>query len=74
MGNFKVGDLVTPDADKVVNKTFLYSEIGNTYKIVSIAGESITLDRPIKDIRSGWVAKYWKLAKNKIVLDIIKDL
>jgi len=75
MGNFKVGDLVTPDPDMCDPETMLHDHIGEVFTVVRVDEDGdLTIDRPINGTKDWFIARYWKLAKNKIVLDIIKDL
>ncbi len=52
MGNFKVGDLVTPDPDMCDTATMLHDHIGEVFTVVRVDEDGdLTIDRPISGMR-----------------------
>ncbi len=71
---FKIGDLVTPDPDKLTEYSVLYDCIGDVFRVSDVdANGDIRVNDGTKSIR--WrTHEHWKLAKNQVVKQIIKDL
>jgi len=75
MRKFKIGDLVTPDPDKLTKHSVLYYHVGEVFKVSDVAANGgIRVNGGTKSIRWRTVHEHWKLAKNEIVKKIIKDL
>lgn len=71
---FKVGDLVTIDDSIGIVQRRYNHEIGRVYIVTKVFNDSVIEINHDKLREKNRNPKYWKLAKNQIVIDILKDL
>lgn len=77
---FKVGDIVTPDIDMLKKdgipfRDATYQSIGEVFKVEGYSGNGLVFDRSVASSgNKGWDSRYYKLAKNQIVINILNDL
>lgn len=71
---FKVGDLVIIDSSHELIRNNYSHEIGKVYVVTKVY-DNDTFDIDHEDpTKSRRASEYWKLAKNQIVVNILKDL